>query len=73
MNINQFRSDFLAMKGAKGVRQAKIAHDFDIDQATLSRFIAGKQGLDFSNVVKLWPLVYGYDFPTPRAQEPPHA
>ena len=63
MNIEQFRLDFLARQEACGARQRDISIQYGIQQAALSRFAAGRTGLSFESVVKLWPFVYGYDFP----------
>ena len=63
MNIAQFRIDFLARQKASGTRQRDISSQFGIQQAALSRFAAGRSGLSFESVVKLWPFVYGCEFP----------
>ena len=67
MNIEKFRSDFLIWKATTGVSQSALKRLCDVDQASLSRFIAGKQGLSFNSIVALWPFVYGKKFPDPNS------
>ena len=76
MNIEQFRSDFLARKAETGTTQNNLSMTYGVEQGSLSRFISGKQGLSFNYVVALWPFVYGKNFPTPPTppeKETPHA
>lgn len=76
MNIEQFRSDFLARKAETGSTQSNLSMTYGVEQGSLSRFISGKQGLSFNYVVALWPFVYGKNFPTtptPPEKETPHA
>lgn len=76
MNIEQFRSDFLARKAETGTTQNSLSMTYGVEQGSLSRFISGKQGLSFNYVVALWPFVYGKNFPstpTPPEKEAPHA
>lgn len=76
MNIEQFRSDFLARKAETGTTQNNLSMTYGVEQGSLSRFISGKQGLSFNYVVALWPFVYGKNFPstpTPPEKEGPHA
>lgn len=63
MNIEKFRSDFLARKSEKGFTQKNISDVYGVEQGSLSRFISGKQGLSFNYVVALWPFVYEVEFP----------
>lgn len=64
MNIEQFRSDFLARKAETGISQYSISITYGVEQGSLSRFISGKQGLSFNSVISLWPFVYGKNFPS---------
>ena len=64
MNIEKFKSDFLARQQSSGQKQRQISIQYGVQQATLSRFIAGDSGLSFGNICKLWPFVYGCDFPS---------
>lgn len=76
MNIEQFRSDFLARKAETGTTQNNLSITYGVEQGSLSRFISGKQGLSFNYVVALWPFVYGKRFPStpiPLEKEAPHA
>lgn len=76
MNIEQFRSDFLARKAETGTTQKNLSMTYGVEQGSLSRFISGKQGLSFNYVIALWPFVYGKNFPstpTPPEKETPHA
>ena len=68
MNIEKFRSDFLARKTTTGVSQSKLSRTYEVDQASLSRFISGKQGLSFNHIVALWPFVYGENFPCAKKE-----
>lgn len=69
MNIANLRADFLAKKRSAGHSQKHIAEQCGVEQAAISRFIAGKNGLSFDYVLKLWPYIYGYEFPE---REPTH-
>lgn len=76
MNIEQFRSDFLARKAETGTTQKNLSMTYGVEQGSLSRFISGKQGLSFNYVIALWPFVYGKNFPstpTHPEKEAPHA
>ena len=68
MNIEQFRSDFLARKAETGSTQSNLSMTYGVEQGSLSRFISGKQGLSFNYVVALWPFVYGRNFPSKQAK-----
>lgn len=68
MNIEQFRSDFLARKAETGVTQKSLSTTYSVEQGSLSRFISGKQGLSFNYVIALWPFVYGRNFPSKQAK-----
>lgn len=75
MNIETFRSDFLEMKEKTGATQNRLSEMYGVEQGSLSRFISGRQGLSFNNVVALWPFVYGENFPgvaksRPRKKRP---
>lgn len=62
MNIETFRTDFLARQAETGISQNKISAQYGVEQASLSRFLSGKSGLSFDNALKLWPFVYGNSF-----------
>lgn len=57
-----------------GETQASISASLGIQQASLSRFLAGSNGLHGETVLKLWPFVYGDKYPQQSSYtEPPHA
>ena len=70
MNIEKFRTDFLARLASTGVTQRQLEGQSGVQQAAISRFAAGLSGLSFESVVKLWPFVYGSDFPYPTHVPP---
>lgn len=72
MNIENFRKDYMARLAAGDTNQVALARTYGLQQAVLSRFAAGKSGLSFDSVVKLWPFVYGTPFPH-VAEEAPDA
>lgn len=65
MNIEKFRSDFQLRRTLQGGPMLDVASACNVDFAIISRFAAGKRGLSFENVIKLWPFVYGHEFPSP--------
>lgn len=73
MNAERFRTDFLARMKSTGIRQVRIGELYAVQQGTLSRFIKGKTGISFDNVLKLWPFVYQADFPETKSEDTSHA
>ena len=71
MNIDQFRRDFLVRVKDSGSRQIDLVREYGVQQAALSRFMRGKNGLSLESVIALWPFVYGKAFPrlSPRGLE----
>lgn len=69
MNIEKFRKDYLSRLAASDTNQVLLARSYGLQQAALSRFAAGKCGLSFESVVKLWPFVYGRPFPPTEAPD----
>lgn len=53
-----------------GETQASISASLGIQQASLSRFLAGSNGLHGETVLKLWPFVYGDKQPTETTHAP---
>lgn len=62
MDIENFRSDFLAKQAETGMGQSRISAVYGVQQAALSRFASKKMGLSFKSIIKLWPFVYGCEF-----------
>lgn len=65
MSIEQFRNDFTHRLESTGRSVTSIAHEFGVEQGSLSRFKNGSQGLSGDNVFALWPFVYG-ELPPPN-------
>lgn len=59
MSIEQFRNDFTQRLESTGRSVTSVAHEFGVEQGSLSRFKNGSQGLSGDNVFALWPFVYG--------------
>ena len=58
----KFRLDLLARFVTAKAVPLHVAKKYGVEQASLSRFMRGKAGLSFDNIVALWPFVYGEDF-----------
>ena len=63
MNIEKLRSDYRAAKERAEKTQQEIGAEYNVPQASLSRFETNVAGLSFENVVNLWPFIYGEPFP----------
>jgi len=69
MNTETFRSDFMARQAATGLSQVEISRMCGVNQPLISRFLSGTRGLGIKPMIKLWPFVYGCEFPMPAGGE----
>lgn len=74
MNIHNLHADFLAQIQRTNASQTDIAKRYGVQQAIISRFINGKNGISLSTTIALWPFIYGVPFPekppaTPQPQQ----
>ena len=58
MNIDQFRTDFKKALEASGKSVFAVARERNVQQASLSRFLAGRTGLNAETLLALYPFVY---------------
>ena len=58
MNIDQFRTDFKKALEASGKSVFAVAQERNVQQASLSRFLAGRTGLNAETLLALYPFVY---------------
>ena len=65
MNIQIFRHDFNRRVQQEGCSINALAAKYELEQAALSRFAKGKQGLSASSAFKLFPFVYPDGNPLP--------
>ena len=70
MNIQKFRQDLLERMQLTGKSQSCLSVECGVQQASLSRFLSGSNGLNGEAVLKLWPFVYGE--PPTAAPATPH-
>ena len=62
-SLNQMREDFLRKISTEGQSVSAIALELGLEQASLSRFKDGKQGLSWSGIIALYEYIYGVPFP----------
>lgn len=66
----QLRKDIEALVDSiQGFTRTDLARLSGVDQASLSRFCAGKHGLSGAYIEKLWPYLYGNKRPKPDHDE----
>ena len=58
MNIEKFRNDLKAAVLASGKSVLALSISCGVQQASLSRFLAGKSSLSAKTLFKLYPFVY---------------
>lgn len=63
MNATNFLFDLRNAYAASGMKQPQVASAYGIDQGNLSRMLRGKYNVGLSAMQKLWPFVYGAEFP----------
>jgi len=71
--IERFREDLRNAIQARDETQSDVERASGVSQGMISNFLNGKRGLSGASVLKLWPYVYGCEFPSSPAAAPEEA
>ena len=67
--IERFREDLRNAILQRDETQTEVERICGVSQGMISNFLNGKRGLSGASVLKLWPYVYGCEFPTASASQ----
>jgi len=65
--IDRFREDLRNAILTRDETQSDVERVSGVSQGMISNFLNGKRGLSGASVLKLWPYVYGCEFPSPSS------